>query len=144
MNSNDRKNQTLGMAHGTATHRLRKMVLFRQLEKHGENVCVRCGEVIESIDELSIEHVKPWEGISSELFWDLDNVSFSHSRCNRPHRLHGRKIFTPEGTAWCSGHKSALPLSEFQKCSTQDDGIQDYCKACRTQRDKRVNHAKKV
>lgn len=132
------------MAHGTATHRLRKLVLFRQLEKYGDNVFVRCNTVIGSVDDLSIEHLKPWEGISAELFWDLDNVAFSHVGCNRPHRIPGPKIFTPEGTNWCSRCQAALPVPEFQKCTAKDDGLQTYCKSCRTQMDKRPNHAKKV
>ena len=82
-NSNERKNQTLGMSHGTAAGKLRKMVLFRQLKKYKDNICARCSQEIETVDELSIEHLKPWEGISADLFWDLDNVAFSHARCNR-------------------------------------------------------------
>ena len=74
--------QQLGMSLGTASGRLRKMLLFRQLKKHNENVCSRCNQPIDTIDELSMEHIKPWEGRSSDLFWDLDNVAFSHRRCN--------------------------------------------------------------
>lgn len=76
--------QQLGMSLGTATGRLRKLLLFRQLKKHNENICSRCGKSIELVEELSTEHTKPWEGRSAELFWDLDNVAFSHTRCNVP------------------------------------------------------------
>lgn len=70
---------------GTANARLRKLVLFDVLQRHGENVCCRCGERIESVEELSLEHKKPWLNVSPELLWDLDNVGFSHARCNQPH-----------------------------------------------------------
>lgn len=143
MTSNNKKSATLGMPHGTATGRLRKMVLFHLLKKHSENICVRCNKEIENVDDLSLEHIKPWEGISADLFWDLNNISFSHIFCNRPHRLHGNKKFTSEGTAWCSGHQAELSIEEFQKCARKDDGLQPYCKACRTRIDTRVNHAKK-
>lgn len=83
---NARKDATLGMSHGTACSKLRKMILFEVLKRHNENVCVRCQKPIFSADELSIEHLKPWEGISAELFWSLDNIAFSHMACNRPHR----------------------------------------------------------
>lgn len=83
---NKEKNATLGMPSGTACNRLRKLVLFRQLQKHKENICVRCNKEIEKVEDLSIEHIKPWEGISAELFWNLDNVAFSHLSCNRPFR----------------------------------------------------------
>lgn len=78
------KSEQLGMPIGTANARLRKMVLFDVLRRHGENVCCRCGEKIESVMELSLEHKKPWLHVSADLFWDLDNIGFSHTRCNQP------------------------------------------------------------
>ena|SRR5712664_1866660 len=95
MNSNQKKDATLGMPHGTANNRLRKNILFHLLKKHDENYCVRCEQLIESVDDLSIEHIKPWEGISAELFWDLENIAFSHLHCNRPH-VQGNKKYTSE------------------------------------------------
>ena len=77
-----RKSAFLGIPHGTACKRLRKMVLFDLLRRHGENVCFKCAGVIEIAEELSIEHKQPWEGISIELFWSLENIAFSHLRCN--------------------------------------------------------------
>lgn len=140
--SNEKKNQTLGMPHGTASGRLRKMLLFRQLKKHNENICIRCEKEIEIISELSIEHIKPWEGISADLFWDLENVAFSHIRCNVPHRRPGNPIFTgkpfhektknaPEGTAWCSGHKDYLLVEAFHSNERNVNGVASYCKECR-------------
>jgi hypothetical protein len=143
-NSNIRKNETLGMPHGTAVSKLRKNVLFGVLKKHGENVCVRCNQTIISSDELSMEHIKPWEGISADLFWDLDNIAFSHRRCNRPHSYPGKKIKVPEGTAWCSKHQAALPVVEFYKKNRQGSGYDPYCKICRSELDGRPNHAKRV
>jgi hypothetical protein len=64
-----RKSAFLGMPHGTAANRLRKMVMFSLLERHGENVCFKCSEKIETAEQLSIEHKLPWEGVSVELFW---------------------------------------------------------------------------
>ena len=87
--SGARKSAFLGMPHGTACNRLRKMILLNLLEKHGENICFKCSQLIESAEELSIEHKRPWEGVSIELFWDLENIAFSHLRCNRNHRWKG-------------------------------------------------------
>ena len=75
-----RKSAFLGMPHGTACNRLRKMVLFNLLQRHGENICFKCSETIEHADDLSIEHKEPWEGVSVELFWSLENIAFSHLR----------------------------------------------------------------
>ena len=74
-----RKSAFLGMPHGTATNRLRKRVMFSLLEKHGENTCFKCSKKIETADELSLEHKQPWEGVSVELFWSLENIAFSPS-----------------------------------------------------------------
>jgi hypothetical protein len=71
------------------------MALFNLLQKYAEDACFRCGEKIERIEDLSIEHKKPWEGISVELFWDLDNIAFSHLRCNLPHGVADVRNFFP-------------------------------------------------
>lgn len=86
----DNKSAVLGMPHGTAVNRLRKNILFHLLKKHGENICFKCGKEIETADTLSIEHKEPWQSnLSSQLFWDLENIAFSHMFCNRPHRNTG-------------------------------------------------------
>lgn len=136
-NSNTRKDATLGMPHGTANGRLRKNIIFHLLQKHGEGVCVRCGTAIEKVEDLSIEHIKPWEGISSELFWDLDNIAFSHLRCNVPHVRGGLVLRKrgPEGTAWCIGHRDFLPVANFHKTKRHWNGLSAYCKDCRKEED---------
>lgn len=126
--------ETLGMPQGTAMGRLRKMVLFRQLKKYGDNVCVRCGALIESVDELSIEHIKPWEGRSAELFWDLDNIAFSHLSCNckansgPAGRPNVNRITPPSGTAWCRTCKDNHPVVEFAKNRTNWNGLRRDCR----------------
>ncbi len=129
--SNKKKNDTLGMPHGTATGRLRKLVLFRQLEKHKENVCVRCGKTIETADELSTEHIKPWEGISAELFWDLNNIAFSHLSCNKPHSYPRAKIEPTSGTNWCYRCKEFKDIKFFGKCSFRRTGLENRCRDCK-------------
>lgn len=125
-----RKSAFLGMPNGTAGNRLRKMVLFNLLQKHGENVCFKCSEKIETAEEISIEHKQPWEGVSVELFWSLENIAFSHSSSNRPQRNKGgawnRKV-GPEGTAWCRNCKEFLPVSEFSRHASRWNGLQPWC-----------------
>jgi hypothetical protein len=131
-----RKDDTLGMPHGTASHRLRKKILFHLLKKLNENYCFKCSEPIENINDLTIEHKQPWEGISAELFWDLDNIAFSHLRCNVPHRQSGgpTPIKRPEGMNWCSPGKHFAPLSEFYRDRNNQMGLQHWCKAHRYKR----------
>jgi len=85
--SNEKKSATLGMPFGTACNRLRKNILFSLLVRLQENVCFKCGELILSVNDLSIEHKQPWEGRDSNLFWDLNNIAYSHLGCNLPHRF---------------------------------------------------------
>ena len=93
MNKTDNRSariaQLLGMPHGTATNRLRKNLLFNLLVRLKENLCSVCREEIVSADQMSIEHKQPWEGRSADLFWDLSNIAFSHSACNKQHVYKG-------------------------------------------------------
>lgn len=132
--SNQKKNETLGMPHGTACHRLRKMILFKLLLKLEENVCVKCHLPIEVVEDLSIEHLKPWEGISAELFWDLDNIAFSHLKCNRPDRPDNggikNRFVGPDGTNWCWKHQKFLPVEWFSPNKHRWNGLHNLCKEC--------------
>jgi len=55
------------------------------VQETNKDDCFVCGEKIDSVAELSIEHKKPWLDVDADLFWDLENISFSHRKCNRPH-----------------------------------------------------------
>lgn len=135
--SSQKKSATLGMPHGTANNRLRKIILFHLLKKHNENICVRCDQIIENIDDLSIEHIRPWEGISADLFWDLNNIAFSHIRCNVPHRYNdnvNRRIQAPEGQSRCSTCEEFKSLSEFATHSARWNGVDTECKSCKNER----------
>ena len=60
-NTNISRNKQLGMPFGTASGKLRKIVLFHLLKKKiGENICYQCNEEILTVRELSIEHKTPW------------------------------------------------------------------------------------
>ena len=84
INGNNKKSEQLGMPHGTAAAMLRKAIMFNLLKRLNENYCFQCGEEIRSTNELSIEHKKAW--LDSEnpiaLFYDLENIAFSHLKCN--------------------------------------------------------------
>ncbi len=138
--NNANKAAFLGMAIGTATHQLRKQILFKYVKLAGEDICFKCELPIETVAELSIEHKLPWLGISTELFWDLDNIAFSHLTCNRPH-VYGstkRRKIGPEGTAWCPDHEEFLPIEAFYKKNTRWNGVDTYCKVHSEQRDSRL------
>ena len=82
--SNQKKNRLLGEPYGTATSRLRKMLLFEMAQALGRDRCYRCNFRIETLEEFSIEHTVPWQGAKSpkETFFDLSKIAFSHIKCN--------------------------------------------------------------
>lgn len=82
--TNIKRLNQLGMPHGTANNRLRKSIMFSLVKKCGENKCFRCGKIIETVKEFSIEHKTHYldEPNAYELFFSLDNIAFSHLKCN--------------------------------------------------------------
>lgn len=133
MSRKERITDQLGMPFGTACNKLRKNVLFDLLIRLQENKCFKCGELILSANELSIEHKQPWEGRDPNLFWDLKNIAFSHLKCNQPHsRCHepmGRRM-SPEGMNWCIRHKAYLPVDRFAISKFRWTGLHNLCKEC--------------
>lgn len=66
----------------TASNRLVKDLLFSFVQKEGHK-CFHCGGEI-SREDFSIEHKIPWLDSDDPigLFFDLDNIAFSHFKCN--------------------------------------------------------------
>ena len=95
-----KKSEQLGMNPGTAYHRLRKMILWKYLCLVGDNICFQCGEEIKDIDNVSLEHMRPWLDSNDPvaLFFDLDNVAFSHLKCNI---AAARKTLSNHGAVSC-------------------------------------------
>src|SRR5215216_5406657 len=120
-NSNKVKAEKLGIPYGTAMNRLRKQLMFKYVKLAGDDICYACGERIETVDDLSVEHKEPWVNYEVERFWDLDNIAFSHLRCNIPHVYNGSPGQTwsmkagPEGTAWCFACEVFLTIDLFNK-----------------------------
>ncbi|WWQ71117.1 HNH endonuclease [Salmonella phage SeKF_63] len=86
----------LGMSLGTAQNRLVKDLLFDFICKTNQNKCFQCGKEM-SREDFSVEHKTPWrhKENAKELFFSLDNISYSHLRCNmkaaRPAQIGDRK-----------------------------------------------------
>lgn len=86
----NKKSAVLGEHHSTARARLVKMILFKLLVDNNLNNCFRCNQKIDAIKDLSIEHKKAWlnSGNPKELFFDVNNVAFSHLDCNCGNKLY--------------------------------------------------------
>ena len=129
----------LGLPIGTATHRLRKLLLFHLACELKLNNCHRCRQTIGSPDDLGIDHKEPWLDISVERFWDLGNVAFSHKLCNRKARRSaiGRKLgpsplqkVGAPGAAWCDRCNEFLATTSFNRNRSKWNGLQSFCKPC--------------
>lgn len=92
-----KKTQQLGMNPSTASGRLVKDLLWSYIVKCGDNKCHQCGEEM-TRENFSIEHKTPW--LDSEdpqkLFFDLENISFSHHKCNIAAARKMQPIYTKE------------------------------------------------
>jgi hypothetical protein len=126
-----KKSEQLGMPFGTASNRLKKNILFEFVKAAGSGSCHRCNLPIESVDDLTIEHKEAWLDRNIMLFWDIDNIAFSHAGCNSraarrnpPRKEDGR----PEGWGWCGDCNFYLPADQFYKDKTRWDGLSTYCK----------------
>lgn len=102
--SKSKKQKQLGMNPSTAQNRLRKLILFDLIKKLKLNKCYQCGEEITESEHLSIEHKIPWLDSENpkELFFDLNNISFSHLSCNVSARRNS-SVKHPSATAYKYG-----------------------------------------
>jgi hypothetical protein len=82
--SNQIKHEQLGMSYGKARNILNKNIMFSLMQKCKMDRCFQCGGKIKSVDDLSVEHKIPYLYSENpvELFFDLDNIAFSHISCN--------------------------------------------------------------
>lgn len=110
-NSNIKKAEQLGMPYGTASNILKKNLLFYFAQRENLDICYRCKEKIEKVEDLSIEHKKPWLDSDNpkELFFDLDNIGFSHLKCNN---YAGRKVGNRNQPLGKSGFRGAYYRSK--------------------------------
>lgn len=83
------------------------------------------------MEEFSVDHKKEWLYEDPQLFWDLENISFSHLSCNvranrKPHKKEG-----PLGTAWCYSCKDFLSETDFYRASGPNKRYKKLKSACK-------------
>ena len=102
--SNKVKSDQLGMPFGTANYKLEKSIQFYLIQKSGLDVCFRCGAKIENAEDLTKDHRIDWLHSDDpvRLFFSLENIAFSHARCNKrasdDKRVKGQSKF--KGVSW--------------------------------------------
>ena len=98
MGNSNKKKERLGMAPRTASARLRKELLWKYVCLAGDNICYRCEEPIEEIDDLTVDHKTAWLNSNNppKFFFALDNVAFSHLSCNSQHNWENKSDSSKE------------------------------------------------
>lgn len=132
--SNRQRESQLGMPFGTASARLKKNIMFSLVVRLGEDICFKCGSKILTPEELSVEHKNPWLHMDANLFWDLENIAFSHLVCNKPNNRKGpprREVFDGNRIK-CHKCKLILEFDEFHKNNSRASGLNSDCKKCRS------------
>ena len=151
--SNKKKSEQLGMSYGKASAKLRKSLLFFLAQKCESDNCYRCSNKIEKIEDLSIEHKIPWLDSEDpvELFFNLDNISFSHLKCNVASRRidtekcknfgeqNGKSKIGPLGFSWCGFCKTFLPKVQFTINKRTRSKTEWICRSCR-----KTNRTRKI
>ncbi|MAF04412.1 hypothetical protein [Herbaspirillum sp.] len=92
----DKKSKQLGMSASTAAHRLRVDLLFKFAILSGHK-CYHCnGDLVR--ETFSIEHKKAWldSADPKAIFFDLDNIAFSHIGCNSANKRHPHQKYFSE------------------------------------------------
>jgi hypothetical protein len=87
------------MSTGKANAILLRSLLFKLACDTEMHFCYRCGAQIMTVAEMSIEHKTPWQDSDDpvELFFDLDNIGFSHRACNyRAARRPNQRFFSKD------------------------------------------------
>lgn len=111
-----KKKLQLGMNPSTATSRITKDLLFKFAIQLGYT-CFRCGKDLNR-EDFSIDHKISW--LDSEdpvgLFFDLNNIAFSHHGCNARYTKNFGKTKYPEYIGYSERrppHKVANDKSRF-------------------------------
>jgi hypothetical protein len=127
----------LGMAYSTARSKLFSDVLFSFINRL-KIVCYHCKKEM-TREDFSIEHIKPWhrEPNALDLFFDLNNIGFSHGECNAraARKREIKRIFT---------HGTYIGYAHYKcKCFKCADAWRAYKRARYTSEDRAAKYKRR-
>lgn len=126
----------LGMSPSKARSRLVEVILFDFAKQLRLDNCFQCGQKIEKLEEFTMEHKNPWLHKNPELFWDIENIAFSHHLCNSTKAV-PTNYRCETGNHWCNHCKKCLPVTMFGRRKQKGyAALRNYCNPCRTIRRK--------
>lgn len=114
--SKNKKQEQLGMNPSTASNRLAKDLLFHFIQKEGIK-CHHCKQEM-ARQNFSIEHIEPWLDSKNpvELYFNLQNVTFSHLSCNVGAR---REVKKPKHPSLSAYEKRGCRCDECKKLKAE-------------------------
>ena len=128
--------QQLGMSPSKARAQLLRRVLFDFIKRLSLDNCFQCGQKIEKLEELTLEHKIPWLHKNPQLFWDIENIAFSHHICNSA-KTRPANSRCEAGNHWCNHCKQCLPVTMFGRRKQKGyAALRNYCHPCRSTRRK--------
>lgn len=86
---NARRQNFLGMPINTARLKLNRILLFEFVKRLELDDCFRCQTKIALLEDFTIDHKNAWENVDNTLYWDINNIAFSHHKCNSLARHQG-------------------------------------------------------
>jgi len=113
----NKKDSQLGMSHGKASAILLRDILFNFIAK--DNVkCFHCKNDL-TRDDFTIEHIIPWldSNMANELFFDMNNITFAHKKCNYSiRRIYNKKSIEEKRAHWADyKRKTYCPIKRKEK-----------------------------
>ncbi len=83
----------------TARQHLLRKIIFDLVQKTDRDFCYRCSQRIVDLSDFSIDHKVPWLGQDNEeeLFFNLENIGYSHRSCNYKARRCALKVNNKTG-----------------------------------------------
>lgn len=82
--STKKREEKLGMNDTRARKILNKDLLFHFAKQLNRGDCYRCGKEMKR-EDFTVDHIENWLNSDDpiSLFFDIDNIAFSHLSCNR-------------------------------------------------------------
>ena len=115
---------------GASSHKLDRMIMMKLIQETGKDVCFQCGQKIEDVNTLSVEHKETWQEADDPkaAFFNMENIAFSHLRCNVSANGSSRKTHCPQGH----------PYDELNtRVRTRGNGYTRTCRLCELDRGRR-------
>lgn len=102
---------------------------FTLLSALGKTNCWRCSLPM-TVETYSLDHKQPWLDEDVSLFWDPDNIGYSHKSCNSREARKPTKKNLRDEDRWCYKCQMFLPYEHWPPSKRLRADF--CCRACAT------------